>query len=113
MAKTIATIGGYALAPGVSRNRRWYTEQHITGAVAAAQERLAKGEEPMVMLTHHGADDDSTLIAGALREVSLTDDGRVRWSADIPDTDAGRAIATLTDTSDGRPAFLEGVSIRG
>lgn len=113
MAKAIAMIGGYALAPGVSKNRRWYTEQHITGAVAAAQERLAKGEEPMVMLTHHGADDDSTLIAGALREVSLAEDGRVRWSAAIPDTPAGRAIATLTDTSDGRPAFLEGVSIRG
>src|SRR5580704_15875642 len=113
MAKTIATIGGYALAPGVSRNRRWYTAEHIRGAVQAAQDRLAGGAEPMVMLTHHGADDDSLRVAAALREVTLTDDGRVRWQADIPDTETGRDIAKLADTSDGKPAFLEGVSIRG
>ena len=113
MARTIATIGGYALAPGVSKNRRWYTPEHIRGAVKLAQERLAAGDEPMVMLSHHDAGDDSLRIAAALREVTLTDDGRIRWQAGIPDTETGREIARLADTSDGKPAFLEGVSIRG
>ena len=113
MAKTIATIGGVALAPGISKNRRWYTRDHIAGAVASAQERLARGEQPMVMLSHHEAGDDSLRIAAALRAVSLTEDSRIRWAADIPDTTAGREIAALADTSDGQPAFLEGVSIRG
>ncbi|HEV2257041.1 MAG TPA: DUF6582 domain-containing protein, partial [Streptosporangiaceae bacterium] len=113
MAKTIATIGGYALAPGVSKNRRWYTAEHIRGAVKLAQERLAAGDEPMVMLSHHDAGDDSLRIAATLREVTLTDDGRIRWQAGIPDTETGRDIAKLADTSDRKPAFLEGVSIRG
>lgn len=113
MARTIATIGGTALAPGISRNRRLYTREHIAGAVAAAQERITKGDQPMVMLTHHDAGDDSTRIAASLTSVSLTEDGRVRWAAAIPDTAAGRDIASLADTSDGQPAFLEGVSIRG
>ncbi|HEV2258374.1 MAG TPA: DUF6582 domain-containing protein [Streptosporangiaceae bacterium] len=113
MAKTIATIGGYALAPGVSKNRRWYTPEHIRGAVKLAQERLAAGDEPMVMLSHHDAGDDSLRIAATLREVTLTDDGRIRWQAGIPDTETGRDIAKLADTSDKKPAFLEGVSIRG
>src|ERR1019366_3039333 len=69
--------------------------------------------QPMVMLSHHEAGDDSLRIAAALRKVSLTDDGRIRWEADIPDTETGRQIAALADTTDGRPACLEGVSIRG
>ncbi len=113
MAKTIASIGGVGLVPGVSRNRRWYTPEHLAGAVTAAQERLAAGDRPMVMLTHHDANDDSTRIAAALRSVTLAGDGSVRWSADVPDTAAGREIAALADTSDGKPAFLDGVSIRG
>ncbi|HMH94153.1 MAG TPA: DUF6582 domain-containing protein [Streptosporangiaceae bacterium] len=113
MAKAIATLGGVALEPGVSRNRRWYTAEHIAGAVAEARKRLARGDQPMVMLSHHEAGDDSLRIAAALRKVSLTDDGRIRWEADIPDTETGRQIAALADTSDGKPAFLEGVSIRG
>lgn len=113
MAKTIATIGGIALAPGVSRNRRWYTREHIAAAVAKAQERIKAGDEPMVMLSSHGADDQSREIAASLRSVSLDEDGNARYTAAIADTPAGRDIASLVDTSDGEAPHLKGVSIRG
>ena len=38
MAKPIATVGGIALAPGVSRNGRLYTRKAIAGLVARAHE---------------------------------------------------------------------------
>ena len=34
MARRIASVSGYALRPGVSRNRRLYTKDHIARAVA-------------------------------------------------------------------------------
>ena len=113
MAKTIATIGGVALAPGVSANRRWYKPEHVRNAVARAQERIKAGAEPMVMLTHHAAEDDSRAIAARLTGMSLDEDGNARYTAAIADTPAGRDLAALTDTSDGQPAHLKGVSIRG
>ena len=113
MAKTIATIGGIALAPGVSKNGRLYTPQHIVDAVARAQKRLKDGDDPMVMLTHHAADDDSRAIAASLSGISLTEAGKIRWKAGIVDTPAGQDIASLANTSDGQPAHLDGVSIRG
>jgi hypothetical protein len=112
MAKVIATIGGVALAPGISKNRRWYRSEVIAKAYARAQERIGAGE-PLTMLSHHEAGDDSTRIAASLTGVSLDEEGRLRWSAGIADTDTGRTIASLTDTSDGRPPHLENVSIRG
>jgi hypothetical protein len=113
MAKTIATIGGVALAPGVSKNRRWYKPEHVRNAVARAQERIKAGAEPMVMLTHHAADDDSRAISARLTGMSLDEDGNARYTAAIADTPAGRDLAALTDTSDGQPPHLKGVSIRG
>lgn len=112
MAKTIATIGGVALKPGVSKNRRLYTTQHIAKLVTAAQERIRAGDEPMVMLSHHDAGDDSTRIAAHLTGVSLGEDGSARYTAAIADTAAGRDIASLVDRSGGEP-HLKGVSIRG
>lgn len=113
MAKTIATITGTALKPGVSRNGRWYKPEHVTGAVQSAQERIAAGEKPMVMLTFHGAEDDSREIAATLTGMTLAEDGSAEFSAGLTDTPAGWDIARLTDTSDGQPAHLRTVSIRG
>lgn len=113
MAKTIATIGGIALAPGISKNRRLYSPDHVKNAVARAQRHIESGERPMVMLTSHGAGDDSNQIAAHLTSMSLDEAGRARYTAAVADTPAGRTIASLVDTSDGQPAHLDGVSIRG
>lgn len=113
MAKVIATIGGVALRPGVSRNRRLYTRPMIASAVASAQERIRDGGKPLVMLSHHGAGDDSRQIVAHLTGVSLDEDGNARYTAAVADTSAGRDIAALIDTSDGSDPHLKGVSIRG
>lgn len=113
MAKSIATITGTALRPGVSRNKRWYKPEHVAGAVAAAQKRLGEGAQPMVMLTFHGAEDNSREIAASLTGMALEADGSATFTADLTDTAAGRDIAALVDSSDGKPAHLRNVSIRG
>jgi hypothetical protein len=103
-------IWGTAIVPGVSRNGRLYTAKLLTASVAQAQERIAAGAEPMVMLTHHGAEDDSTRIVGRLIEVRQRPDGSVAFAAELADTEAGRDIATLVDP---KKPVLKGVSIRG
>jgi hypothetical protein len=113
VAKVIATIGGIALEPGVSKNRRLYTPEHVKSAVSRAQKRLESGDRPMVMLTHHGAGDDSRQISASLTSMRLDEAGRARYTADITDTQAGRDMASLADTADGKPAHLRTVSIRG
>lgn len=115
MAKVLATVSGVALAPGVSKNGRLYTREAIAKAVVRAQARLADGSSPMTMLTYHeaGGGDDSTAIVGRLASLTLGENGEAQFTADIADTPHGRTIATLLDTSDGKPAFLRGVSIRG
>jgi hypothetical protein len=124
VARSIATVGGIALKPGVSANRRWYTPEMIADAVRDAQARIAAGEsldivrrddEPgeMSQLTHHGAEDDSTRIVGRITGMSLDEQGNARFTAALADTPHGRTIASLVDISDGQPPFLKGVSIRG
>lgn len=114
MAAVIARVTGTALAPGVSRNGRLYTRDAIAKAVARAQERIADGTRPISMRSHHAADDDSTrIVARVTRMWQDPETGKARYNADIADTAHGRTIAALTDDSDGRPAFLRGVSIRG
>jgi hypothetical protein len=112
VAKPIAKIDGVALRPGVSKNGRLYTREVIAGAVTRAQRRLAEGGPPLTMLTHHGAEDDSTRIAGRITALRLGDDGEALYDALLADTDGGRTILELVDPDDGG-AFLEGVSIRG
>lgn len=112
MVKSIATIEGTALVPGISKNGRYYSPDVIAKAVARLSERIATGTNPAVMLTSHSADDDSRCIVGLLSSVSLADDGSARFAAQIADTDEGRKIASLIDPR-GTPAFLKGVSIRG
>ena len=125
MARRIATVGGYALRPGVSRNGRLYTRELIAGAVERAQARLGEGGMPLVdrtarvldQRTHHSADDDSTRIVGRITRLHLTDDGSARFEADLADTPHGRTIAALIapkgDGPDEVEPFLTGVSIRG
>lgn len=113
MAKTIATIGGVGLAPGVSKNRRWYTDGIVSRAASRLQERIDRGDAPPVMLSFHGADDNSREITASLTKASVDGQGRLRFEAGIADTAAGRDIAALADTSDGRPPHLKTVSIRG
>ena len=112
MAKAIAHITGTALRPGVSRNKRWYKPEHIAGMVTSAQQRIGEGRKPMVMLSFHGAEDNSREITAALTSMTLEDDGAAGFTADIIGTEAGRDIATLADSTEGKPA-LSTVSIRG
>lgn len=125
MAPRIATVGGYALRPGVSRNGRLYTREAIAKAVARAQDRIAAGTMNVVrpsdvlsQRTHHAAEDDSTRIVGRVTAMSLAEDGSARFAADIADTPHGRTIADLAaPRTAGDPnsvdPFLTGVSIRG
>jgi hypothetical protein len=110
----IGTIGGTFLVPGVSLNNRLYTKDAIGKAVKRMTERIADPAGlPIVMLTHHGAGDDSTRISARVTAVAQQDDGSATWEGALPDTKAGREIAALTEPdSTGRRA-LETVSIRG
>jgi hypothetical protein len=114
MATGIATIGGIALAPGVSRNGRLYTKQAIAGMVARAQDRITSPDGlPITMLTHHAAGDDSTRIVGQVTKMTLDESGNARYSAEIAGTPHGRTIADLAKPPEGGGrAFLPGVSIR-
>lgn len=112
MAARIGTITGIALVPGVSRNGRLYTAEAIGRAAARAQQRIDEDGEPLTMLTHHAADDDSTKIVGRLTSVTQLEDGSAAYTADLADTDEARDLAKLVDPNEG-PAYLRGVSIRG
>jgi hypothetical protein len=105
----IATIRGTAIAPGVSRNGRLYTAELLGRAVERANAAIARGE-PHTMLTHHGAEDDSTRIVGRVTSLSQREDGSVAFEAEIADTAHGRDIAALVT---GDQPYLDGVSIRG
>ncbi|MCY0917052.1 hypothetical protein OS965_02525 [Streptomyces sp. H27-G5] len=109
---SIGTVTGVALVPGVSRNGRLYTAETIGRAVARAQARIAAGEQPLTMLSHHAADDDSTQIVGRITTIEQDDSGAALYTADLADTKPARTIAALVDTTDG-PPYLRGVSIRG
>ena len=125
MARVIAHVSGIALKPGVSRNRRLYTRGAIARMVGRAQEQIEGGgalniidrtkadPEPLTQLTHHDETGDSTRIVGRITRLSLDEQGNARFDADIADTEHGRTIASLLDTTDGRPPFLRNVSIRG
>lgn len=109
MRPRIATITGAFLAPGVSKNARLYSEGNIQKAVARMSARLSDPTaDPIVMMSHHAAGDDSTKIAARVTAVELSADGKARWTADVPDTSVGRDMAALAATG-----YLPTVSIRG
>jgi hypothetical protein len=113
LARSIAVVHGTAITPGVSRNGRLYTAEHIRSAVGRAQPRITAGDLPLVQRTHHAAEDDSTAIVGRLTSMTVAEDGSARYTAELADTPAGHNILNLIDTSDNQPPFLRGVSIRG
>lgn len=106
MAKTIATIKGTMLAPGISKNNRKYTNEAIGRMVNRMKERLNDPNAlPVVMRTHHDAGDNSRLIVGRITSVQQESDGRATYEAKLYNTVAGRDIAALIDGSDGAPAL--------
>jgi len=107
----IATITGTMLTPGVSLNRRLYTPTMIEQAVTRMKARMADPAAlPIVMRTHHDAEDDSRQIVGRLTSVDLDSSGAATYSASLYDTRAGRDIASLVTPKN--PA-LKTVSIHG
>lgn len=109
--KTIATISGTMLVPGVSTNRRLYTPALIEKAVARMRARLNDPDGlPIVMRTFHGAGDDSRLIVGALTDVHVDEAGRGKYTAALYDTAPARDIAALVTPA--KPA-LRSVSVHG
>jgi hypothetical protein len=113
VAKSIATVSGVALVPGVSKNGRLYTREVIAKAVARAQGRIADGSEPITILTHHEAGDDSTRTIGRITGMSVAEDGSARFNAVLADTPHAKNIAGLADPSGKAGPFLSGMSIRG
>jgi hypothetical protein len=125
VAKPIARVWGTALVPGVSRNGRLYTAEHVRRMVAAAQPTLAAGDltltkrdgdapppDPIGTRSHHAADDDSLRLLGRVTALTLNERDEALFELDLANTSAGRDLLELIDTEDG-PAFLSGVSIRG
>jgi hypothetical protein len=110
----IAIIKGTFAKPGMSKNRRIYTKQHIEDAVNEAQALIDSGNAPTVfsMMTHHGArnpiEGDVTRTAGQLTKVGLSPEGFGTYEAELADTAAGRDIAALTTPE--RP-YLKTVSM--
>lgn len=109
----IAVVTGTFATPGVSKNRRLYTKEHIAGAVKEAQEALKGGQGLAVsMLTHHGARDartaDVTRTAGRVTKVALAEDGSGTFEAELADTQAGRDVAALVTPEN---PYLKGVSM--
>lgn len=112
MARSIAQISGVALRPGVSLNGRYYAPDVVAAAVETAQRQIGSGD-PLTMLVCHGSGDKSTEIVGALTAITIGEGGEALYTADLADTPHAHTILNLIDTEGGRPAFLEGVSIRG
>lgn len=108
----IGVVKGTFLAPGVSANKRLYSaETNIPAAVARMQARLAdESAQPITMLTHHAAGDDSTKIAGRVTKVDLDENGVATWEADLADNTSGHEIAALVTPEQ---PYLQNVSIRG
>lgn len=109
MRQSVATVSGVFLAPGISKNGRYYSPSVIADAVARMQERLDDpAARPISVLDHHAAGDDSSRIAGRITKVGLRPDGAATFEAALADTPTGTTIASLTANG-----YLKNVSIRG
>lgn len=104
----VATITGTFLAPGVSLNGRLYTKEAIGKAVARMQSAIEDGTAPPItQLTSHGTDDVLQTV-GSLSKVWQAEDGSAKFESAVPDTTAGRDLATLT-----KHGYVRNVSISG
>lgn len=113
MANRVAKLNGVFLKPGISKNNRQYTAANIGKAVQRIKEKLASPDAlPISMAVSHGAayNDNATSIVGRITSVEQLPDGSATFEADVPATEAGKDIATLTA---GDNPFIKGVSIRG
>lgn len=119
----IATVSGVFLRPGMSKNRRLYTTPMIIGAVKQMQADLGEGgginltdRRALDMGTHHdigtdGVRTDILRIVGKVTSATVDEQtGVARFTADIPDTAAGRDIAALVTPE--KP-YVKGVSFLG
>lgn len=105
-----ATVAGTMIAPGVSRNGRLYTPDLLRKAFTRLSKRIGEGVNPVTMLTHHAAGDDSTHIVGRVTSVTQDTDGTIRFVGRLADTPNAATIETLVDPDD---RYLHAVSIRG
>ena len=103
----MTTVRGTMLTPGVSANTRLYTPELIEKAHARLSARIASGGQPVTMLTHHEAGDDSVRIVGRVTGVSLNGDN-LDYTAELAGTDNAKAVESLVAGK-----FLRNVSIRG
>ena len=102
-------LSGTMLTPGVSKNGRLYTPELIAKACARLTERIAAGDAPVTMLTHHAAGDNSVKIVGRVTAVRLNGEN-LDYDAELADTHEAATIGALV--SPDKP-FLRNVSIRG
>lgn len=102
-------LKGTMLTPGVSKNGRLYTPELIRKAYTRLSERIAAGDCPVTMLTHHAAGDDSKEIVGQVTSVSLNGQN-LDYTAVLADTRPAETIGALVTA---KTPFLRNVSIRG
>ena len=100
-------IKGTAIAPGVSRNGRYYSPEMISAAVEHAQPRVRAGQ--LLMKSHHGAQ-DTLGVVGKLTSLRVAEDGSAQFEAELADTTAARDVGALIR---GPKPFVNGVSIVG
>jgi hypothetical protein len=109
-ATRIASISGVFLAPGVSRNNRWYRPEVVRAAVENLRQRIASGGPPVLMATSHaaGRTDDALATAGVVREVWCDENAVARFRADVPGSTAGRDVVANLQTGAGGGVSIDG-----
>ena len=105
----VATIRGTLLKPGVSKNKRLYTNENIRSAADAAKRDLAAGKTLNMYTTHKAAEEDDPMkLIGKFTKVWQETDGSLKFEADVPNTTTGQDYANLT-----HGGFQRTISIRG
>jgi hypothetical protein len=107
----LGTLTGTFLEAGVSKNGRYYSSDQVKRSTAVLKQRVESGRPVGMMTTHHT---DDLLHQGAtVREVWLDDQGKGKYRAEVPDTDAGRNIWTMTRPDESGQRHVDAVSIYG
>ncbi|HLG72144.1 MAG TPA: hypothetical protein VFE42_20690 [Chloroflexota bacterium] len=101
--------GTFLKKDAISLNNRFYPAETVERVVRKAQKRLqTEGSIPIHQLVKHGAadTDESLQVVGRLTHVYMDGD-YARYEGEIPNTAAGRDVATLV-----AGGFLNSVSLR-
>lgn len=113
----IATVTGTMLRPGVSLNKRLYTPGLIASAATRLQTALDNGANVTMLEAHpdpnNPTEKSAREVVGRLSKVWVNEGGDLKYTADIPDTQAGRDIAALAQRAPGAAQPYVNVSIRG